>query len=217
MAAFERVVGKKVLPVSPEWLQETASHYDQVVFDIGTGDGRFVLDGARGEPAHLWLGIDPVAETLAKVSRIAAARPKKGGVPNAFLFRGAAEQLPGPFRGLADRITINYPWNSLLRIVCCPEIEHLANIAACGKPGSSISLYINYSVFEDSDYLIRLGLDSIEGPATSSELVSAYLSAGLELQERRVFSGDPPFRTRWGRQLIRGSDRKTLVIDARVL
>ncbi len=109
MATFERVIGKKKEALDPGWLRDMATRFDAVALDIGTGDGRFVTDGARAQPRWFWIGLDPVADNMANAARTAASSAKKGGLANALFVRGAAEHLPGPFCGIADRITINYP------------------------------------------------------------------------------------------------------------
>ena len=62
---------------------------------------------------------DASRQRLSRVPTAAQARrkPARGGAPNALFIVAAAEALPEPLTGIADEITINYPWGSLLRIV----------------------------------------------------------------------------------------------------
>jgi 16S rRNA (adenine(1408)-N(1))-methyltransferase len=216
MTTFERILGKKKQAFDPDWLRDLAARFDAVVLDIGTGDGRFVIEGARANPSQLWIGLDPVAENMAKAARTAAADPRKGGLVNAVFLRGAAEQLPGPLAGIADRISINYPWGSLLRTLVLPDLGTLKQIVACGKPGTEISIYLNYSIFEDRSYLQRLGLADVPDPATGTQISDGYVAVGCAAPNQRLFTGDPPFRSQWGRQLVRGSGRKSLLLETRI-
>src|SRR5215468_819815 len=115
MPAFDQVVGRKTMPLDAERLAAAARAAAAVALDIGTGDGRFVLDTARAHPDWLVVGIDPVAENMARSARLAAGKLAKGGAPNACFLRASIEQLPGPLAATADRATVNYPWGSLLR------------------------------------------------------------------------------------------------------
>ena len=214
MAAFNRVIGKKISPLAADWLTETINEYDQVLIDVGTGDGRFIIDTARENPGWLCIGIDAAAENMVKLSRNAAAKPKKGGLANAHFVRGAAEHLPGLFTAVADFVTINYPWGSLMKIVSEPQMAHLQRIRDICKTGAELSILLNYYVFDDDEYLQRLGLGDIEKPAESEKLVGCFEKAGFRIERRELFEGDPPIRTKWGRHLIRGSNRLTLSIDA---
>jgi 16S rRNA (adenine(1408)-N(1))-methyltransferase len=214
VVAFEKIVGKRSSPIDTDELHGLVFTHDAVELDIGTGDGRHVLETAREEPSRLVIGIDAVAENMTEISRKAAATPRKGGVGNAIYIRGAAEQLPGPFAGLADLVTVNYPWGSLMRIVAEPDIEALAGIHALCKPLAKLRILLNYTVIADRPYLERLGLGAMLDPADNPNLVSDYNTAGFTLECRQVFAGDPPVRTRWGRQLVRGAARQTLLVEA---
>lgn len=212
MSGFKQVVGRKVLDLDAILLAERIARSARVVIDIGTGEGRFVLDAARADPETFCIGIDAAADNMAKASRQASA--KKSRLENALFLRGAAEHLPDVLAGAAHEICVHYPWGSLMRIVAQPHIDHLARIAACCRPGATLSVLLNYSVFEDRDYLERLGMADIADPASSDALVPAYGVAGFTVTERSLLAGDPDVRTAWGRHLVRGSARRTLKLDA---
>ena len=109
--------------------------------DLGTGDGRFVLATAAANPTRLVIGIDPVADALVGASRRAAAAPRKGGLPNALFVAGAAESLPRGLHGLAERVTVNLPWGSLLRGALALD-EAAAGIACLVAPGGTAELLV---------------------------------------------------------------------------
>lgn len=214
MSAFDKVLGKKLAPLTRADLDDPLARAESVLIDVGTGQGKFILDAAREDPTRLVIGIDAVAENMAKSARSAGASPKKGGLPNAIFVRAAAEKLPGPFEGLADELTVQYPWGSLMRIVSEPTVEHLTGLRRICKSGAKLSVLLNYSVFEDRPYLERLGMGDIDDPAENPTLPDAYAAAGFEVTYRAVIHGDPPIRSAWGRHLVRGSARTTLMIDA---
>lgn len=214
MAAFDLVLGKKTEPLDPEALTARMGRASGVLLDVGTGQGKFILDAARADSETFCIGVDAVAENMAKSARAAGASLKKGGVPNAAFIRAAAERLPGPLAGLADTLTVQYPWGSLMRIVSQPSPEGLRGLRATCRSGAAVSILLNYSVFEDRDYLERLGMGDIVDPAENLDLEAAYAAAGFKITRRELFHGDPPVRTAWGRHLTRGSGRATLSIDA---
>jgi 16S rRNA (adenine(1408)-N(1))-methyltransferase len=209
---FERVIGRQTIPLDKEWLDQRLGNAASVLLDVGAGDGRFVFDVAREKPDWFCIGIDPVAENMRRISRLAAAKPAKGGAENALFLRGSAEQLPGPLRNIADHLTVNYPWGSLMRIVVTAEPAGLRRLRATCHDNAKVSIVLNWSVFDDEDYAVRLGLparDFLE----SREFADAYGEAGILIDARQSFHGDPPIRTSWGRHLVRGSARTTFVIE----
>ena len=52
---------------------------------------------------------------MAEASRQAARNPNKGGLPNAVFVAAGVETLPSELAGLADLVTVRFPWGSLLR------------------------------------------------------------------------------------------------------
>jgi 16S rRNA (adenine(1408)-N(1))-methyltransferase len=217
VSGFHRVLGRKTEPLDAGDLIARATAASSVWIDVGTGQGKFVLDCARARPDALVIGIDAAADSMAKAARSAAANPKKGGLPNALFVRGGAEALPGPFAGLADSLSVQYPWGSLMRIVAQPEPAGLAGLRAVCKPGAALSVLLNQSVFEDRDYLARLGMADIADPATDPHLPARYRAAGFAPLSRERIEGDPPVRTAWGRHLVRGSARATLILEAEAI
>ena len=74
-----------------------------------------MLAAAADEPDRLVVGIDANAAGMATASRRAAATPRRGGLPNALFVVAAIGALPRELDGLADVVTVHFPWGSLLR------------------------------------------------------------------------------------------------------
>ena len=106
MAAFDRVIGKKTEPLDADWLTERVAAHTGVSIDVGTGEGKYVLDPGR-EPSGSASASTPCGQP-GEVGRSAAANPK-GRATNVLFVRAAAERLR-PFEALADRLSVHYPW-----------------------------------------------------------------------------------------------------------
>lgn len=207
------IAGKERTPLEREELLRRVDGFDRVLVDVGTGDGRFVYRWAREHPEALAIGFDAVAEAMRATSSRAARKPTRGGLSNVLFVHAAAEELPGPLAGTADLLTVNYPWGSLLAAVVEPDPERLARLLAVTRPGAAISILINYTVFEDPAYLERLGLPALPLERVHGELVPAYRRLGVEIATVELLADDAPRRTSWGRRLVAGSGRKTLVLE----
>ena len=168
---------------------------------MGTGDGRFVLDRARANPEAFHIGIDPVASAMAEVSRRAAAKPERGGVENALFVQASLETLPGALAGLADAITMNYPWGSLLKTVVLPDMALLTNLAALSKPGAALDVLVNMHPLHDTDYAARLGLATAALTHDVTALKTGYARAGWIIRGIEDVTGTLVHATRWGSQL----------------
>lgn len=214
--ALRQVLNRRLVSLSRGDLEARLAPFDRCLVDVGTGDGRFVYRYAAEHPETFCLGIDPVAEAMREVSAKAAKKPARGGLPNALYLMDAAETLPGDLAGVADLVTVNYPWGSLLRAWAAPEPVLLESLAALGKPDAEWLVLLNATVFEDADYCARLGFPPVDRERIEHRLAQLYAAAGFEVTEITEPSGPADHRTSWGQRLTLGSARKTLRIAGRI-
>ncbi|MEM9290969.1 MAG: class I SAM-dependent methyltransferase [Acidobacteriota bacterium] len=211
--------GRQLHALADGELRELAERYSRCTVDVGTGDGRFVLRTAREDADVLVIGVDAVADGLAPTARKAQRKEKKGGAPNALFLIAAAEDLPGPLEGLADRVMVNFPWGSLMRGLVLPTPALLRGLAEVAKPGGELVALLNLSVFQDADYLRRLGiptdLEDLEQRLQGEEFAARYAANGWEILETTALADAVPHRTTWGQKLVRGSRRRSVLLRAR--
>jgi 16S rRNA (adenine(1408)-N(1))-methyltransferase len=180
------------------------------VIDLGTGDGRAVLARARREPDALVIGIDASAAAMTESSLRAARRESRGGLPNALYVVAAAECPPRELLGLADEVTILFPWGSLLRGVLAIDDVAALGIAGLLRPGGRVEAFVSVTERDavdmpplrvaDGELLARRwarhGLDLVAfEPATSAEITATgstwarRLRAGRERPVWRISLG----------------------------
>ncbi len=114
----------------------------------------FVRRTAKLEPRVLFVGVDAIADNLRDASRRA--------LPNSLFGRLALEDAPGELVGLADRLTVLFPWGSLLRAIADAEPGPLARLRAICRPGADVR------------FVFELACDP-------RDLERRYLDAGLAL------------------------------------
>jgi 16S rRNA (adenine(1408)-N(1))-methyltransferase len=122
-----------------------------VTIDIGTGDGRAVLDAAARDPGTLVLGLDASAAAMVEASRRAAGPVRKGGRPNARFIVAAAEAPPTALVGVAELVTVRFPWGSLLRGCVGLDDAVAAGIGALVAPGGTLELLLAPSPHDGLD------------------------------------------------------------------
>jgi 16S rRNA (adenine(1408)-N(1))-methyltransferase len=202
-------LGKKPAEMSAEELRARIAPYEQVLVDIGTGDGSYVYRFARDDPSSFAIGVDPVAENLAATSSKTLRKPGKGGLPNALFVVASIEQMPRELDGIATLVTANYPWGSLLAGLTRPDPEVLRAFAAVAARPASFAVLLNASIYRDPAYCERQGFPLLD----LERLKAGYLEAGLAISSIERTAGEPPHHTRWGSRLVRGSARETLIIE----
>jgi 16S rRNA (adenine(1408)-N(1))-methyltransferase len=177
-----------------------------VIVDVGTGDGRAVLDRAVDEPTALVMGVDASAAAMATASRRAARR----GPRNALFFAEGAERLAdSPLAGRADLVTVTFPWGSLLRGVLGLDDTALAGVAALLRPGGRLRVLASVV---PSDAVA--GMDCLDESAMPA-IRAAWRTAGLEPIVFRLASRDgiAASGSTWARRLRGAPARRN--VDAR--
>lgn len=130
---------------------------------------------ARAEPAAFVIGIDASGAAMAEASRRAARAPARGGVSNALFVVAAAEQPPTELLGIADELTINFPWGSLLRGALAVDDSAAHGIAAILKQGASLTVLVSVTVPDG------LGLAAMDEPGAAAALAGRWANHGLQL------------------------------------
>jgi 16S rRNA (adenine(1408)-N(1))-methyltransferase len=170
-----------------------------VVVDLGTGDGRSVLSRAAAEPGTLVFGIDATAGSMAEASR----RATRSGLTNAaFLATGAEALSSVPWlAGIADRVSVTFPWGSLLRgVLGLDDGAILCSVAAVLRPGGEIEVLT--SVIPSDGIVGFTALDD----AFEATIREAWARAGLVLTGMCPATPDDVLASRssWGRRLGAG-------------
>lgn len=176
-----------------------AAAYPYVWLDLGTGDGRFVAHLATALPRWLVVGVDTCREPLRERSRAAA--------PNALFVIANALALPGELDGLAHRVSINFPWGSLLEGLVAGDVGLLGGLNRVTRPDALLEVRLNGGA------VAELGLT----PEACLERVQHTLSAAgwwcgpaTQLQRRQLRS----LPTTWARRLAHGPQPWALTLRA---
>lgn len=112
-----------------------AAAYPYVWLDLGTGDGRYVSHLAAALPRWLVVGVDTCRESLRERSRTAA--------PNALFVIANALVLPAELDGIAHRVSVNFPWGSLLEGLVEGDRDLVDGLGRVTRPESLLEVRLN--------------------------------------------------------------------------
>ena len=190
-----------------------------VIIDIGTGDGRFVYQSARQNPKKFYIGIDPNARPLEKISEKIHRKPAKGGAPTVLFIQAAVEDLPAELNGVADEVHVHFPWGSLLRAVATGDIAVLGNLRRICTPGALLEIVIGLDPARDQTEIDRLALAPLSIEFIDRQLVPRYQAAGFEIIERGILAASewPEFNTSWAKRLHGNEQRPITYLIARAV
>jgi 16S rRNA (adenine(1408)-N(1))-methyltransferase len=145
----ECIRGKTSAEIDADGLAAGVAGYGDVLFDVGTGDGRYVLHVARTRTSWFAIGVDACRDNLRKVSRKAPA--------NALYVIANALTLPRELGGMASKVTINFPWGSLLTGLLDGEPTLLEGLLAIARPGAALEVRMNAGALAEAGYTLESG------------------------------------------------------------
>ena len=170
-----RVVGKgRTAPFGADALVAVRAGFTTTIVDVGTGDGRFAYHLASADPARLAIGIDALDEPMGEIAAKSARKPARGGRPNLVLLRAAIEALPPELLGVADEVSVQLPWGSLLEGIVLARDDVLGGLAALCAPSARLAVTLNGEIWLDSTPLRYEHL-----PVPTPEYVADVVAAGL--------------------------------------
>lgn len=185
---MEMIRGKQTSFFDSAALADKLAGYNHIHIDIGTGDGRFVRHLAQTRPNTFVIGIDACRENLQDVSRHAPA--------NTLFVIANAQELPIELHGLADHLSINFPWGSLLEGLINNDRLLLNGLAALARPGAALDVRLNGGALEESRCSVETG----------AQRVTQALAEYFYLRPPTVLSGDDlrKLPTTWAKRLAFG-------------
>lgn len=177
-----------------EALAGWASQFESIALDLGAGDGRFARESAIACPRTGVIAIDTCGANAGVQLRRAPA--------NLRFIVADASTLPDEVPALADEITINFPWGSLLRALLTGDAPVLGQLA-----GRSFTVRVNAGAFAEAGFdfasgvaLLRARLESI----ADRRLIVRHL-------ERDDLRRLP---TTWAKRLAFGRDPRAIELSA---
>lgn len=209
---MRQVVGKATRELSDAEFRQLRRGYRRLLLDVGTGDGKHVLAQARRSPDTLVVGLDANPDLMRASSARAAAKPARGGVPNAVFAWASLEELPSAIAGV-DEVHVLMPWGSLLRALVRPDVGALRAVARACAPGAGFLVTLNLHAWRPP--VPEVG-DVVEPTPESAlgQLAPALLPAGWQLESATYLDEEQiaELATSWTKRL--GASRRRLDVLA---
>ncbi len=196
---MECIRGKTSTEIGVDRLAADVAGYDDVLIDVGTGDGRYVLHVARTSPTWFALGVDACRDNLRKASRKAPS--------NALYVIANALALPEELGGMASKVTINFPWGSLLRALLDGEPMLVEGLLAISRPGAALEVRLNAgALLAEAGYTLESGSARIRQALHEGGFEAAGDPLWLDAREL----GQCP--TTWAKRLAYGRDPRAVCL-----
>jgi 16S rRNA (adenine(1408)-N(1))-methyltransferase len=195
-----RVVnGKRVHELDAAAVAAWAAHYDSITVDLGTGDGRFVSGQAQRQPSIGFIGVD-----LCDANLRAGSRALPG---NGLLVVADALALPEEMKGVASRVTVNFPWGSLLRGLLDGHPGLITGLGTVSKGRAILEVSLNGGALAEAGWALERGAERVK---------QVLRNLGASVEATRVLGPDDLRRrpTTWAKRLAFGRDPRAVTIEA---
>ena len=171
--------------------------FSAILIDIGTGDGRFVRHIAQSDPRCFAAGVDACRENLNSAARRAPS--------NALFVIANAYALPGELHGLAARITINFPWGSLLDGLVRGAPALLDGLSSIARPGAVLEVRLNGGALAEAGWGLEVGAARVRQALRDAGFAGEPV-VGMDAAALRTFP------TSWVKRLAFGRDPRALYL-----
>jgi 16S rRNA (adenine(1408)-N(1))-methyltransferase len=196
---METLRGKETSFVNASLLAEMLMAYETIQIDLGTGDGRFVQSMATNSPKSFVIGVDACRENLVDISRRAPE--------NALFVIANAASLPHELGGLAQQVTINFPWGTLLEGLLSNEPALFDSLAMLLRPKAKLEIRLNSSALGQAGYQLEEGTERVWEILRDNDF-SVKQPSLMKSSELAAFP------TTWAKRLAYGRDPRAYYLQA---
>ena len=201
--------GKTAKEIQKSDLDSLTTKYANICIDIGTGDGKNIYRKARQDKETFYIGLDPVKDNMEDIAVKMAKKPEKGGLDNALLVISTAENLPSELYGIADRVTVLFPWGVLLEGIVKPEEEFINAVKKAAKPGAEFEFITTYSANCEENMMEIRGMPELSIDYFNGEYKDKLNKCGLTVNNTELLDNEfvKGFDSKWARRLAFGRKR----------
>jgi hypothetical protein len=182
-------------------LTEKLNSAEQVLLDLGTGDGRFASHMAAQHDDWFVLGLDACRENLHRASRSRAA--------NLLFVIASAQEMPYELAGLVSHITINFPWGNMLESLLSCDPRLMDGLIRVARAGAVIDVRLNAGALLEVGTTLECGADQIYDHAIRS---GWRVKAPVLMDQRDLRA----FPSTWAKRLAFGRAPRAIEVSGRL-
>lgn len=199
------VEGNKTYEINKDELLQKTSGYEEVVVDVGTGDGRFIHKNATKNPHIFYIGIDPSETQIKTYSK----KSVKERLKNTLYVTASIELLSKELFGIATKVIINFPWGSLLGGIAKADEKTIFNLAGMLREKGELEITFGYSEKAEPTETERLGLENIDLKTLENNVIKMFENMGFKLEFIETLEKDEIFEieSSWAKKLKFGQER----------
>lgn len=183
--------------------------YPRIVVDVGTGDGRNIYKSAKANPDTFFIGLDAAAENMIPAAQKILKKPSRGGLTNVLFVVATAQEPPQELFGVANRLTVYFPWGSLLSGLILAEPQTLYGLHRLCNAHATFEFVTTYANSFEAAEIQKRALPTLSREFLLSDYAQSLHCAGFCIDTVDMLDNAyaAQFASAWAKRLAHGRQR----------
>lgn len=200
----------KEIEMSSEEFLNRIEGYDDILIDLGTGQGAFVYFNACENRNVFYIGLDSCRDSMKKY----AIKQYKNKIENLIYVVMNAQKVDDIFKNKISKVYINLPWGSLLQGIFKEELNIINSISFLLKSYGELNMCFSYDEKFEKYEIEKRGLPKLNEEYFNQVFIPMYLRYGIKINSINYISkSDINFRSKWMHVLSESKERMFYLIS----
>lgn len=202
----------KEIEINKEEFLNKIENYENLVIDLGTGQGAFVYFNAVENKETFYIGLDSCRDSMKKYG----VKQYKNKVQNLIYVVMNAQKIDDILIGKFHEVYINLPWGSLLEGLFKEEFRIIENISKLLREDGIVHICFSYDDKFEKHEIEKRELPYLDEPYFENEFKPLYNKYNIEINSIDLVSKDGlSFESKWMKVLGESNRREFYIITGR--
>lgn len=197
-------------------LDDYLLNYENVVIDLGTGNGKYLYEKAILDHSSFFIGIDPITDNIIEYQKKKRKHLKNHNINNVLFVVSSIEDITNDLYGIGNKIYVNFPWGSLLEGVVKGNKSILTNISNLLKSDGQVDFVFTYSSIYEEGEIKKRGLPKLSLNYFDKDLRNLFKIGGLNIDDFGYLAENSlkSIGTLWAKKIYLTKERIVFYIKA---
>lgn len=199
----------KEIELSGEEFLNKIKSYDDLVIDLGTGQGAFVYFSALENKNKFYVGLDSCGDSMKKY----AIKQYKNKLENLVYIIMNAQNIDNLLYNMFSEVYINLPWGSLLEGIFKEELGIICKISNLLVDGGKMKICFSYNDKFEKTEIEKRNLPDLN-ESYFDDFKNLYSKYNIEIDDiNLVLKDEIPFDSKWAKVLGESNRREFYIIS----
>lgn len=200
----------KEIELTDEEFLNRVDGYEDLIIDLGTGQGAFVYFNALSNQNNFYIGLDSSRDSMKRY----AVKQYKSKIENLIYVVMNAQKIDSILFGKFKEVYVNLPWGSLLQGIFKEELGIIENLSKLLCEDGLFHICFSYDTKLEKNEIEKRDLPGLGEDYFENVFKPLYGKYSLNVDFIELISKDEiPFESKWMKVLGESNRRKFYIID----